>query len=148
MIRSPSGFIHTDFMTKILYAFIVSISSTCDSYFIALWGEVSMGGYLPHINRLLVCLFVVYALVVRWNTTYSELHTTDATVPLRSFSSWTWHHWSLRRCQCDESSALCEVALGEKLLCGHSPTALIISVEDYLLSSLRNCFLSLRQHIL
>jgi hypothetical protein len=28
----------------------------------------------------------------------------------RSFGSWTWRHWSLRRCQCDESSALCEVA--------------------------------------
>jgi hypothetical protein len=42
-----------------------------------------MSGYLPHINS---CLFVVYALVVRWNTTDSELHTTDAIVPLaRSF---------------------------------------------------------------
>jgi hypothetical protein len=48
------------------------------------------------------CLFVVYALVVRWNTTDSELHATDAIVPLaRDFGSWTWHHWGLRRCQCD-----------------------------------------------
>jgi hypothetical protein len=28
------------------------------------------------------CLFVLYALVVRWNTTDSELHATDAIVPL------------------------------------------------------------------
>jgi hypothetical protein len=41
-----------------------------------LWGEVS------HISRL----FVVYALVVHWNTTLCELHPTDAIVPLvRSF---------------------------------------------------------------
>jgi hypothetical protein len=32
------------------------------------------------------CLFVVYALVVRWNTTDSKIHATDAIVPLaRSF---------------------------------------------------------------
>jgi hypothetical protein len=41
-----------------------------------------MCGYLPHINRL----FVVFALVVPWITTDSELHATDAVVPLsRSF---------------------------------------------------------------
>jgi hypothetical protein len=46
------------------------------------WGEVWMCGYLPHINRL----FVVYALVVRWNTMDSELHAMVAVVPLaRSF---------------------------------------------------------------
>jgi hypothetical protein len=57
-----------------------------------------MDGYLPHINT---CLFVVYALVVGWNTTDSELHATDAIVQLaRDFGSWTWLHWSLRRCQC------------------------------------------------
>jgi hypothetical protein len=68
--------------------------------------------YLPHINRL----FVVYALVVRWNTTGSEPHATDAIVPLaRDFGSWTWRHWSLRRCQCDESIALCEVATPDKI---------------------------------
>jgi hypothetical protein len=67
-----------------------------------------MGGYLPHISSY---LFVVYALVVRYNTTGSELHAMDAIVPpTRSFGSWTWRHWSLRRCQCDESSAMCEVA--------------------------------------
>jgi hypothetical protein len=50
--------------------------------FYCLWGEVSMCGYLPQINRL----FVVYALVVGWNTTDSELHATEAIVPLaRSF---------------------------------------------------------------
>jgi hypothetical protein len=53
-----------------------------------------MGGYLPNINRL----FVVFALVVRWNTTDSELHVTDAIFPLeRNYGSWTWRHWSLRR---------------------------------------------------
>jgi hypothetical protein len=42
-----------------------------------------MCGNFPHINS---CLFVVFALVVRWNTTDIELHTTDAIVPLaRSF---------------------------------------------------------------
>jgi hypothetical protein len=36
-------------------------------------------------------LFVVFALVVRWNTTDSELHATDAIVPLaRDFGSLTW----------------------------------------------------------
>jgi hypothetical protein len=39
-----------------------------------------MSGYLPHINRL----FAVYALVVRWNKTDSEMHATDAIVPLAS----------------------------------------------------------------
>jgi hypothetical protein len=61
------------------------------------------------------CWFVVFALVVRWNTTDSELHATDAIVPLAlSFGSWTWRHWSLRRCQCDESIALCKGATGDK----------------------------------
>jgi hypothetical protein len=40
------------------------------------WGEVSICGYLPHINRL----FAVFALVVGWNTTDSELHATDVIV--------------------------------------------------------------------
>jgi hypothetical protein len=45
------------------------------------------------------CFFVVYALVLRWNTTDSELHATDAIVSLaRDLSSWTWRHWSLRGC--------------------------------------------------
>jgi hypothetical protein len=76
-------------------------------------GEVSMGGYLPHINRL----FVVFTHCTRSctrNTTISQLHAMDAIVPLaRSFSSRTWCHWSLRRCQCDKSSALCEDATGD-----------------------------------
>jgi hypothetical protein len=69
-----------------------------------------MCGYLPHINRL----FVVFTHCTRScsrNTMVSQLHATDAIVPLaRDFGSWTWRHWSLQRCQCDESSALCEVA--------------------------------------
>jgi hypothetical protein len=64
----------------------------CDHVGVTNMGEVSMGGYFPHINRL----FVVFALVVRWNTTDSELHATDAIAPLaRDFGSWTWRHWSL-----------------------------------------------------
>jgi hypothetical protein len=46
----------------------------------------------------------------------SELHATDAIVPLAlDFGSWTWCHWSLQCCQCDESIALCEVATGVKV---------------------------------
>jgi hypothetical protein len=77
---------------------------------IHIMGEVSMGRYLPHINRL----FVVFPHCTQSrsrNTTVSQMHTMDAIVPLaRDFSSWTWRHWSLRRCQCDESIASCEVA--------------------------------------
>jgi hypothetical protein len=40
--------------------------------------------------------------VVGWNTTDSELHATDAIVPLaRDFGSWTSGHWSLLHCQCN-----------------------------------------------
>jgi hypothetical protein len=69
-----------------------------------------MGGCLPHINRL----FVVFTHCTRsclQNTTDSQLHVMIFIVQLaRSFGSWTWSHWSLRSCQCDESIALCEVA--------------------------------------
>jgi hypothetical protein len=45
------------------------------------------------------------------------LHAMISTVRLaRSFGSWTWRHWSLRRCQCDETIALCEVATPTILL--------------------------------
>jgi hypothetical protein len=61
-------------------------------------------------TSIVACLWF-NALVVGWNTTDSELHAMDAIVPLaRDFGSWTWRHWSLRRCQCDKSIALCEVA--------------------------------------
>jgi hypothetical protein len=65
------------------------------------WGEVPMGGYLPHINRL----FVVFTHCTRScsrNTTVFKLHAMISIVRLaRDFDSLTWRHWCLRRCQCD-----------------------------------------------
>jgi hypothetical protein len=78
-----------------------------------------MGGYLPHINRLFV-VFTHCTQSCSRNTTDSQLHAKISTVGLaRSFGSWTWRHWSLRRCQCDESSALCEVATDFSVLLRH-----------------------------
>jgi hypothetical protein len=46
-----------------------------------LWGRVSMGGYLPHINSLNGCLMHWLSGVVHGHTVY-QLHMTDAIVAL------------------------------------------------------------------
>jgi hypothetical protein len=69
-----------------------------------------MGGYLHHINRLYV-VFTHCTQSCSWNTTVFQMYAMISIVRLaRDFGSWTWHHWNLRRCQCDETIALCEVA--------------------------------------
>jgi hypothetical protein len=62
---------------------------------LSLWEEVSMGGYVPHINRL----FVVFMHCTRScsrNTTVYQFHAMISIVRLaRDFGSWAWRHWSL-----------------------------------------------------
>jgi hypothetical protein len=83
----------------------MSITIYLDTY---LWGRYRWTDASP--TSIDACLWF-NALVIGWNTTDSELHATDAIVPLAcDLGSWTWRRWSLRRCQCDESIALCEVA--------------------------------------
>jgi hypothetical protein len=100
---------------------------------IKLWGDVSMCGYFPHINGL----FVVFTHCTRRcsrNTTVSQLHAADATVPLSAGFPWRWKSpavgWSrLVAPLTAASNILLERkawALREKPPCGGSPTKPLI----------------------
>jgi hypothetical protein len=71
--------------------------------------EVSMGGYLPHINRLFVCFCGLHSELFAEHNGFPTAHA-DFYCPTDAGLKFLDLAWSLRRCQCDDTIALCEVA--------------------------------------